>query len=222
MKLLEEMPYNKLHLIEDCYFFEGYNQRIYLEKKLFIDNESNHYFLKLFLITPTGKYECQGYIYFYLDLKLLDSKFIGVYIKPEYRNKGLAELLVSHWIKLCLDNGIYDLSTNKKQRKPAMLYLLKNYSFEIEDPKKYEYSDYTINICEGIYDKVKCLLFKSDIQRDKFLNSSIMQEGNYYILESFDERYPIIDQVILSTPYFVQDENEAYKRSLKCIEKKNK
>ena len=219
MQLHEDMPYNKPTLIEDRYFFEGLNQRRYLEKKLFVDHKSNHYFSKLFLVTPTGTFECQGYIYFTIDFDLKNSKFIGTYIKPEYRNKGLAELLVSHWIKLCLDSGIINLATNKQQRKPAMLYLLKNYSFEIENPQKYEYSYYTITICEGIYDKVKCLLFRSDIQKEKFLNGSIMQEGNYYVLDHYDDRYPIIDQVILSTPYFIQDDNEAYKRTLKCINK---
>jgi len=219
MKALENIPYNKRFLIDERFLPEGFVGRVYLEKSYLNTNDSDQYFLKLFKLSEYGSMDCLGFLYFYLDFNLLESKFIGILIKPEYRNKGLAYLLVANWIKLCMDNNIINLQTNKKQRKPALLYLLKNYSFEIDNPELYKQSNFTIDICEGLHDHMKYLHFKSEAQKDKFVNSPIMKEGNYCILDSLNENYQVLDNVLLSSPYYLQDENKAYTRTLKMLEK---
>lgn len=220
MKVLEDIAYKKSFLIDKEYNFDNHESRIYLEKTFHKYNGTDQYFLKLMQITSSGNLDCIGYIYFYIDFLKLESKFIGIYVKPEYRNNGIASLLVSNWIKLCLDNGIYNLETNKKQRKPALLYLLKNYFFEIENPETYITSPFTIDICEGIHDKTKYLYFKNEEQKQKFIHSTIMQEGNYYILDELTNAYRFVDNVLISNPYYIQDDNAAYTRSLKNIERK--
>ena len=95
MNVLENLPSDKHILIADNYTYDNFYQRIYLEKTYFKEKNMNQYFLKLYLLMPNGKLICQGYIYFYVDFNTLTSSFIGMYIKPEYRNQGLATLLVS-------------------------------------------------------------------------------------------------------------------------------
>lgn len=220
MKVLEKISYNKSVLIDQDYIVDLRESRLYLEKTFHKFNASDHYFLKLKRITTSGALDCLGYIYFYIDFLKLESKFIGIYIKPEYRNKGLASLLVSNWIKLCLDNGIYNLETNKKQRKPALLYLLKKYTFELENPDIYNSSLFTIDICEDIHNKLKYLYFKNREQRLKFISSTIMQEGNYLVLDELTDNYQVLDNVLVSKPYYIQNDNTAYSRALKNIEDK--
>ena len=108
------MPYNKPMLICENSITK---QRIILEKSRFTQCETDQYFIKILQISPNGNYLCQGYIYFYLDFLTRSSDFIGMYIKPEVRNSGLAQLLISYWVGICLDNGICDLKTIPKQRK---------------------------------------------------------------------------------------------------------
>ena len=66
------------------------------------------------------------------------------------------------------------------------LYLLKNYTFEIEDPTIYETSNHTIDICEGIYDKSKYLYFRNPRHKEDFIQSTIMHEGNYLVLHLYE------------------------------------
>lgn len=220
MKALEGLSYDKKTLFDKDYQHGNYESRIYLEKTFFPANSKDQYFLKLMNLTTNGHLDCIGYIYFYIDFLTAESKFIGIYVKPEYRNMGIASLLVSNWIKLCLDNGITNLETSKRQRKPALLYLLKTYTFEIEQPELYETSKFTIDICEGIHDKLKYLYFRNEKLKNEFLHGTIMQEGNYYILDNITDSYRIIDNVLTAKPYFMQDENNAYTRSLNCIKHK--
>ena len=217
MITLEDMPYHKIVLIDKNYNINNYELRIILEKTFHKANSKDQYFLKLMRLTSSGNLDCIGYIYFYIDFLKLESKFIGIYIKPEFRNNGLASLLVSSWIKFSLDTGIYNLETNKKQRNPALLYLLKNYTFELANPELYKTSFFTIDICQGIYDKIKYLHFRNEKQKMEFLHSSIMQEGNYCVLDNLNSNYQILDQVLISNPYYIQDGNLAYTRSLKKI-----
>lgn len=113
---------NKDKILVDS-FFDTFNQKqkVYLTKSYFTKKKSYQYFIKI--ISKNSEY--QGYLYFYLDFENLESQFIGIYIKPDYRNTGLASLLLSYWIRFCLDNNFSYLSTNKKQRKPFLLFLLK-------------------------------------------------------------------------------------------------
>ena len=204
--------------LNEVYYINDFITRIYLEKTYSKATLQNQYFLKLIKIDPKGLEECLGYIYFNIDEINNNSKFIGIYIKPEFRNTGLASLLVANWIKLCIDNDIEYLTTTGKQRKPALLHLLKNYTFEIDNPEIYESSPYTISICEGIYDKQKYLYFKAEKLKKEFIESSIMEEGNYYILDELTQNYRIIDNILTSQTYTLQDKNESYTRALKKID----
>ena len=217
---LEKISYNKIILIDDNYCYEGLYQRVYLEKTFHKFNNRDQYFLKLYYHTPQKEFVCQGYIYFYIDWLTKTSSFIGTYIKPEYRGCGLSSLLISNWIKLCFDNDIYNLNTNKTQRKPFLLYLLKKYYFEILDPAMYDYSKYTINICKKENDKSKYIHFRNLQQKEAFLKSSIMKEDNYSVLDQITDNITILDQVILSKPYLLEDENSAYNKSIRYIKTK--
>lgn len=213
---LFNMPYNKKILIYEKY---EERERVYFEKVYFPHKSVDQYFIKLFKLNKSGTYLCDGYIYFYLDLVNKESNFIGLWVKPERRNEGLAQLLISYWVNLCLENGIYYLNTIHKQRKPFTLYLLKKFKFDLLNIKLYESSLNTINICKCLDNDVKCLYFKNPLQAETFKNSKILEGDNYLILDSLTEEIQVLDQVLLSTLYTLKDNNEAYKRSLNLIEK---
>ena len=46
-----------------------------------------------------------------------------------------------------------------------------------------------------------------------------MQNDNYALLTDIGDDTIVLDDVLLSTPYFMQDENKAYKRSLQIQER---
>lgn len=213
---LFNMPYNKKILIYGNY---EERERVYFEKVYFPHKSVNQYFIKLFKLNKYGTYLCDGYIYFYLDLLKKESNFIGLWVKPERRNEGLAQVLISYWVNLCLENGIYDLNTIHKQRKPFILYLLKKFKFDLLNIKLYESSLNTINICKCLDNDVKCLYFKNPLQAETFKNSKILESDNYIILDSLTEDTEVLDQILLSTLYTLKDNDEAYKRSLNLIEK---
>lgn len=204
---LKNIPFDTKVPLDNKYHYNGLNQVIYLEKK--DDSGRKQYFLQLYILDSDGNLKQQGYLYFYLNFEIKESKFIGAYINPLYRNNGLASLLISNWIKLCLDNDIFNLKTNRKQRKPLLIYLLKNYTFEIKDISDYETSDDTISICRG-EDDLKYLLFKNIDKKERFLNSALMYEGNYHILDTLSNGFSIIDQVLLPRFYNIQNANDAY------------
>lgn len=148
----------------------------------------------------------------------VDDK-IGTGVNPEYRNKGFASLLASLWTWICMDNNFYEYVTNKKQRKPFLIYLLKLYGFEINDIMDYETSRNTIFICRDSLSKDKCLYFKDTNEAKNFNKSNISKHDNYRILSSLDgEDIEVLDKVILTTPYQLQDFTKAYTRSRKKLE----
>lgn len=171
------------------------------------------------LIPKNSTMLCQGYIYFYLDFEKRESKFIGTYVKPEYRNSKIASLLISSWILFCIENNFNCLGTNLKQRKPFLIYLLKNFDFEIENKSSYITSPYTIHICKEKNTDSKCLLFKNKKQATLFSNSNIMKEDNYKIIDSIGPNIQIIDDVLLSIPYQLKDKSKAYKKALNTYQK---
>lgn len=211
---LKNIPFDTEVPLDNTYHYNGLNQLIYLQKKY--DSGRKQYFLRLYILDSDGELKQQGYLYFYLNFEKKESKFIGAYIKPLYRNNGLASLLISNWIKLCLDNDIFNLKTNRKQSKPLLIYLLKNYTFEIEDISDYETSDDTISICRGEDDLIY-LLFKNDDNKEKFLKTAQMYQGNYHILDTLSDGFFIIDQVLLPRFYYIQDANNAYTKATEQI-----
>lgn len=148
-------------------------------------------------------------LYFFLDFINKESSFIGAYINPSYRNKGLASLLVANWIKVCYDNDIVRLKTNKKQKKPLLIYLLKCCSFEIKKPEDYDISSDTISIYRGP-DGTYRLWFKNPIKKAAFMQSAIYGDGDYKILEMLGDNSSLVDRVLLSRTYFPTDPLLAY------------
>ena len=215
MMLFKNLIYDKPFLIDRRIDCNNNEQRLYLEKTFFKVKGTDQYFIKCYLMTNSGKMICQGFIYFYLDFINCTSEYIETLVKPEYRNSGIASLLTASWIKLCLENGIYNLGTIKKQRKPFLLYLLKTYSFELQDTNVYKRSNNSIHICKKQNDLTKYLLFDNPSQKLTFKGSSILKGDNYLILDSLDQRTMILDSVMLSNRYFLQDENKAYNKAVK-------
>ena len=190
-----------------------------------------------------------GYIYFYLNSESKTSSYIGTYVKPEYRSLGLASLLTAYWIKICLDEGYDFLNTNKTQRKPYLLYILKKSFFEINDIEKYRLSKHTIHICKN-NEGQRFLLFKSDEIAKMFQSGKIYQGDDYKILlledldrgiilskdkqgmvtssdeiqrllESAKSKVQLLERVLLSNIYTLQDNNAAYDLSSRRINEKN-
>lgn len=208
------MPYKKPLLIDENV---NTKQRVFFEKTRFNEANVDQYFIKIFRVLPDGNYVCQGYIYFYLDFLNRSSNFIGLYTNPLFRNEGLGQLLISYWVTLCLDNGIYKLDTIQKQRKPFIIYLLKKFKFDLHNIQTYETSPNTISICQTPIIDAKCLHFKNPRQAETFRKGKINAGDNYFILDSLDEDTTVLDQVLLSTPYQSTDDELAYDRSLKLI-----
>ena len=193
-------------------------QIIKLEKSFFKDKVMDQYFIKLYKV-ENDSLVCQGYIYFYLDTDARISTYIGSYVKPEYRSTGIASLLTSYWIKFCLDNGFYDLTTIKSQKKPFLLYILKNYSFEIEDPLKYLKNDYNIHICTLPNDSTKYLVFDNERYAISFKEGTVYKNDNYQIVSKDTENLTRLDTILLSNKHDLQDPNGAFDKSEKRIER---
>lgn len=220
MGVIENTQLNKLVVYQDGYKYKNIDQCIYFEKSLMTANNKIQYFLKSYL--KGEKFDCQGYLYFYLDKELKSSDFIGIYVKPEYRNTGLASLLVSTWIQFCLNNGYNFLGTNRKQRKPFLLYLLKTYGFEIIQANVYETEKNVIDICKSQEDNNKYLHFKNPLQGELFSKGKIAKEDNYCIIKNLSPEYIYLDSVILSFPYNIVDEEKANTKSIITIKKYQK
>lgn len=212
MTFLANIPFDRNVLYRDNFEYKGCNQSLYFQKTLFKANEKIQYFIKSF-ISDNGTFVCQGYIYFYLNFESKTSDFIGVYVKDEYRNSGLASLLVASWIDFCLNNGFDFLGTNKKQRKPFLLYLLKTYGFEIIDETIYETSPYTIHICKSDFDNTKYLLFKSEKTQNYFMQGKIAKEDNYFAISQLQPGMSYLDSVLLSQLYNLKNYTRAQDKS---------
>ena len=211
----EDLKYLKSYAIDR--FEDGFGEwKVCLEKSYFPQKELDQYFVKIYK-RGLKNFECLGYVYFYLDLKTKKSTYIGLYVKDEWRNKGLASLLMAYYITLMLDNNYLDIRTNFKQRKPFLLYLLKKFSFELNDIGLYQTSINVVSLYRNFKDNYKYLLFKNPVERDSFKKGTIMQGDNYVVLSQKEEGLEFLDNVILSMQYLLQDENEAYQRALSKI-----
>lgn len=221
MSLYATIPYDKPNII-DTFYRDNKLRKVSLEKAFFSCNGKDQFFVKIYNMDCNGNYTCEGYIYFYLDDVKKESSFIGIYVKPEYRSLGLASLLVSYWLQICMHYDYCHFTTNKKQRKPFLLYLLKKMGFEIDDETSYDLSKHTIELYSDGKTRTKYLLFRNPKHQDSFQQGSVYREDNYQVLTSSDSNLIWLDQVILSKPYNLQDENTAYTRSRKKIEELNR
>lgn len=185
MGLIESLDEKRKVLYSDSYFSGDYNQEMYLKRA--VDDTTNmpKYYLSVWT-NINGQLVQQGYLYFYLDFKNKASFFIGVKVEEAYRNLKIGSFLVASWINLCLNNGYDFLGTNKKQRKPFLIYLLKTYGFEILDKTLYATRSEVIDICRSIdpNHKSKLLMFKDKKHENAFIRTNVYKSDNYEIIHS--------------------------------------
>lgn len=206
--LLENLSEGKRVFYAGNYFSGNYQHQIYLKKAN--DDGSNipKYYISVFT-NINGNLILQGYLYFYLDYLTKTSSFIGIMVLPEYRNLNIGSLLISTWIDLCMNSGYYCFKTNKKQRKPFLLYLLKTYGFEVNDLSLYDKRNDVICLGRSILpdDISKILLFK-DLKHEKtFMGTNIYKEDNYKIIHDVNEMI-YLDKVILPFQNMSRDKVE--------------
>ena len=250
--MLDRVEYgNKGITIDNIPISNSCNYTVSLEKAFFKQKNIDQYFIKIYRNDLSGIFsqENMGYIYFYLDKTSKTSSYIGTYVKPEYRSIGLASLLTAYWIKICLEDGYEFLTTNKTQRKPYLLYILKKCSFEIDNPEQYDLSKYTIHICKDNHNQ-RVLLFKSDKFARSFQSGKIYQGDDYKILlleeldsgivlsddensnaissekfqkllEKVKNKVQLLDRVLLSNIYSLRDNETAYNLSSQRINGKD-
>lgn len=219
MSLIENIPYKKSFIVKDDLSLLGKSQTISISKYLCGDIY-DRYYLRVNTKDDNNNPLDQGYLYFYLDFEERKSEFIGVKISQEYRNCGLASLLISVWIQFCLDEGFLNLQTISKQRKPFVLYLLKKYEFELRNLTTYRTSTRTVHICKKENEDRKCIMFENKQEENRFRNSNIMKTDNYRIIGKEEQNISILDSVVLYTPYFLQDQEKAYQKSLQFYNSK--
>lgn len=218
MNKIKNLQYREKMILNDEMKYQEYRQQISLSKHYSDDDPLDRYYLKTDIIDLNQKLVHQGYLYFYLDFEHSLSSFIGSCVEDQFRNSKIASLLISSWIKLCLDHGINNLETIPKQRKPFLLHLLKKYTFEIENQEEYLTSKNVVHICrKGKYTD-KYLIFVDKREEEMFKRSNIMKTDNYKIVDNDDECIQVIDSVALYHQYFLQDNEKAYQKSLKTIE----
>lgn len=222
MTTIDKLQYNKPVLFDFWINKEGMEERIYFSKSYFPMNNQDQYFFKMYRFNENKKMVCLGYVYFYLDFENRKSTFIGALVKREYRGLGYSSVLTAYWIKFCLDNGFETIITYNRQRKPFLLYMLKKFSFEIEDELLYDISPHVIYICKNAENKNKCLIFRNKLEQQSFINGTIFKEDNYEVLDELSSGYQIVDRVLLSNIYQMQDLEKAYSRSLEKRDKHKK
>ncbi len=218
MSVLNNIPYKENIILNNNLKYHDFHQQITLTKYFCNSDLNDRYYLRL-NINNNGELINQGYLYFYLDSKSLDSKFIGIGVNPEYRNSGVASLLIANWIQFCFDEGFFNLQTIRKQRKPFLLYLLKKFCFDLNNLNKYYTSSKTVHICRKEGSSNKYLIFANKHEEERFSRSNVMKKDNYKIINSTDENINILDSVVLYEPYYLQNNKQAYQKSLQISNK---
>lgn len=214
MNLLD-IPYKKSITIKNDVIIQTKKQEIFITKCLCNTDKNDSYYLRI----NSGENRVQGYLYFYLNQEKRQSKFIGVSTLEESRNCGIASLLIASWIQLCLEEGFTNLETIPKQKKPFPLYILKKYFFDHRNISDYQASTKTVYICRREEGNQKCISFLSKQEENRFRNSNIMKMDNYQIVDREDTSLQILDSVVLYTPYFLQNQEKAYQKSLQIYNK---
>ncbi len=183
MDFFRRLKFDERVLYSDKCFSGDYNQFLYLKRS--VDDGSNRPKIYINLFTKVADtLMLQGYLYFYLDFELKKSYFIGLVVKPEYRNLNIGSFLIATWINLCIDNGYDFLGINQKQRKPFLIYLLKTYGFEISDLSLYSTSDDLITILHNLRNNKKIIMFRSYMNELAFRGTNVYKADNYIIVHN--------------------------------------
>ncbi len=225
MEIFKELETDKRFLYSASYFSGNYNQLLYLKRAK--DDGSNRpkFYISAFA-NINGVLTLQGYIYFYIDFNTKKSDFIGIAVKPEYRNLGISSLLISSWIDICLNNEIDYLGTHYKQKKPFLLYLLKTYGFEIDNIKLYRTSDSLISLYRDpdFSNTSKYLLFRSPLHEKAFMKTNIYKSDNYSVLHNTAGFYeigrvivPLQNMSIMKVSYELKNEDAAAEKVAKIL-----
>lgn len=215
MDYFKNLEFKKHYLIDTFVGIDGNIQNLYLVKTLNYATNQESYYLKIYSKLQNGVEYLKGYLYFFVIHKENKSKYVGTFIEPNSRNSGLSSLLTATWIKLCLDNKLEILITNRKQEKPFLLYLLKKYYFEIENPDLYSKHENTIYICKNTIDNKKLLYFNNEIVKNTFLRSKSYLKDNYVVIDSLAPNISVLDKVMLNKVYCLTDNENGYRKALK-------
>ena len=210
MGVLKELEIGDNILYSDKYFSGDYSQELFIKRAFNNEGEDNKYYINVYS-RINGQLVRQGYIYFYLDHAMKSSNFIGINVNEEYRNLNIGSLLVASWIDLCLNNGYDFLGTNKKQRKPFLLYLLKTYGFEIFNKSLYESRDDVITICKSsnVEDNSKILFFKDVKHEICFKGTNVYKTDNYQIIHD-KTNFITLDDIIMPLQNMSKDDIRYY------------
>lgn len=181
---------------------------ISMDKTHFPEKSIDQYFVKIGKVRKNNIAKA-GYMYFCMDRTNKEAYYIGSYINPKYRQQGLSTLLTSYWIKLCLDNGITNLATIARQRKPFILYVLKKFSFDVRNILMYQMGN-NVDICLQPNDNKKYLHFENKAMEIDFKESSIAQNDNFLYLPEKGINTIVEETILLEEPLFIRDQNLAY------------
>ena len=217
MNILDKLDYNKGIVLDTFNVTNSIKRVVRLEKSFFKPKREDQYFIKFYKLENDSLINL-GYIYFYLDIENRISTYIGSFVKPEARSNGLASMLTSYWIKFCFDNGFYDLTTIKSQRKPFLLYILKRFSFDIEDVNDYLVSNCNIHICMLPNDKTKYLVFENAKQALSFKEGTVYKNDNYQILTPDTKDIIKLDTILLSEVHNIKEPENAYRKAEEKIQ----
>ncbi len=217
MNIFNKISYNSNYLLSSFLGSDGILYKIYLSKSYYLPGERNQFFLKLMKENSSTEMKCISYLYFYINEKRNNTEFIGAFTDYPERNKGFSSILFSFYIKLCMDENINEFLTSRKQRKPFLLYILKTYNYELKNPLLYITHKDKIFICKKKNDFTKYLLFENQRQKEIFKKGKIMEHDNYKILDILDKDTLVLDKVLLSQIYRMENKEEAYKKSLKKL-----
>ena len=219
MGYLENLEYKKRILYDTFTISTGQANLYFSKHKNPTDGEGDRFYFRLYEVKEET---AVGDLYFYMNLKEKETKFIGLFINENFRNQGYAEFLLSIWISFCLNSGIQFIKTIDRQRKPFLLYLLKKFTFDCMDRTLYQTERKRVDICKKEEDITKYLHFSDSNQESGFRNSNILKEDNYVLLSDNEfekEEIEKLDSVFLLKPYLLQEKEKAYQKAKKIKER---
>ena len=159
-------------------------------------------------LTNDRKNGCNtGFLYFYVDFGSMKSQFSGMIINEQLRGNNYANLLLSTYISVCNAANIYDMGTTTTQRKPEVLYILKNFGYM---PHGEPNTKMEVNIVRG-RDGERLLYIPHIGVREHFENSHLAKKNGYKFISS------LTNEEILGVVYF----NQHYRLTdyTKCLRK---